>query len=124
MYGYFVIGLPEETEETLRETYQLITSFPLDNYSLFYPIPFPGTKLYNQCLKDKLFTKDYFYDPDLLVCQVDVGQMVKGKPNIKPYNLELSKLGEFKQEMLDYLGETRRNSSVPMSSPLRTKQHC
>ncbi|MBT6053596.1 MAG: B12-binding domain-containing radical SAM protein [Lentimicrobiaceae bacterium] len=124
LYGYFVIGLPEETEETLGDTYQLITSFPLDNYSLFYPIPFPGTKLYNQCLKDELFTEDYFYDPDLLVCQVDVGQMVKGKPNIKPYNLELSKLSEFKQKMIDYLGETRSNSSVPMSSPLRFKQHC
>jgi len=119
LYGYFVIGLPEETEETLNETYQLITSFPLDNFSLFYAVPFPGTRLYNQCLKDKLFTEKYFYDVDLLVNQRDVGQMVKGLPNIKPYNLELTKLVEFKKNALDYLKKKRSNSSVPMSSPLR-----
>lgn len=119
LYGYFVIGFPEETEETLNETYQLITSFPLDNYSLFYAIPFPGTRLYNQCLKEKLFTEKYFYDTDLLVKQMDVGQMVKGLPYIKPYNLELSQLIEFKEKALDYLKKKRNNSSLPMSSPLR-----
>jgi len=120
LYGYFVIGLPEETEQTLEETYQLITSFPLDNYSLFYAIPFPGTRLYEQCLKDKLFTEKYFYDTNLMISQGDVGQMVKGNPNIKPYNLELSKLIEFRKKAYDYLMEKRSNSSVPMSSPLRS----
>lgn len=119
LVGYFVIGFPEETEETLNETYKLITSFPLDNYSLFYAIPFPGTRLYNQCLRERLFTEKYFYDPDLLVKQVDVGQMVKGLPCIKPYNLELSQLVEFKEKASNYLKKKRGNSSVPMSSPLR-----
>lgn len=122
LYGYFVIGFPEETEETLSDTYKLITSFPLDNYSVFYAIPFPGTRLYNQCLKEKLFTEKYFYDTDSLVQQVDVGQMVKGLPNIKPYNLELSQLVEFKQKSLNYLKEKRIKLSVPMSSPLRFKK--
>jgi magnesium-protoporphyrin IX monomethyl ester (oxidative) cyclase len=119
LYGYFVIGFPEETKETLSQTYQLITSFPLDNYSLFYAIPFPGTRLYNQCFKDRLFTEEYFYDTDLLVNQVDVGQMVKGLPYIKPYNLELTELIEFKKKALDYLKKKRSNTSVPMSSPFR-----
>lgn len=119
LYGYFVIGFPEETDETLNETYQLISSFPLDNYSLFYAIPFPGTRLYNQCFKERLFTEEYFYNTDLLVNQVDVGQMVKGRPCIKPYNLELSKLIEFKEKTLDYLKNKRNNSSIPISSPFR-----
>ncbi len=119
LYGYFVIGLPEETEETLNETYELIKSFPLDNYSLFYAIPVPGTRLYDQCLKDKLFIQDYFYDVDSLVSQVNIGQMVNGLPNIKPYNLPISKLIEFKKMTLDYLSVKRSNSQVPMSSPLR-----
>ena len=119
LYGYFVIGLPEETEKTLNETYQLITSFPLDNYSLFYAVPIPGTRLYNQCLKDKLFIEDYFYHIDSLVSQGNVGQMVKGTPNIRPYNLEISKLIEFKEMALNYLKEKRSNSLLPMSSPLR-----
>jgi len=119
LYGYFVIGFPEETEETLNDTYKLITSFPLDNYSVFYAIPFPGTRLYNQCLKEKLFTESHFYDTDSLVNQVKVGQMVKGLPNIKPYNLELSQLVEFKQKTINYLKQKRSGSSLPMSSPLR-----
>ncbi|MFZ2655120.1 MAG: radical SAM protein [Victivallales bacterium] len=118
LYGYFIIGLPEETEDTLNETYQLITSFPLDNYSVFYAVPFPGTKLYSQCLRDRLFTEEYFYDINSLVNQVNVGQMVKGSPNIKPYNLEVAALVEFKKKAQKYLDMKRRNSHVPKSSPL------
>jgi len=119
LYGYFVIGFPEETKETLDETYQLITSFPLDNYSVFYAVPFPGTRLYEQCLKERLFTEEYFYDTKALMDQVDVGQMVKGLPSIKPYHLEVADLITFKQRSLDYLKEKRSHSSLPASSPLR-----
>jgi len=122
LYGYFVIGFPEETEETLEETYQLITSFPLDNYSVFYATPYPGTKLYDQCLKERLFLEDYFYNVDSLVNQVDVGQMVKGLPFIKPYNLDLSKLIEFKNKTLDYMQKKRCGLSIPMSRPLRFRK--
>jgi radical SAM superfamily enzyme YgiQ (UPF0313 family) len=119
LYGYFVIGFPEETEETLEETYQLITSFPLDNYSVFYATPFPGTRLYDQCLKDRLFIEEYFYDVDSLLNQVDVGQMVKGLPFVRPYVLDPSKLIAFKNKTLDYLQKKRSSVSVPMSCPLR-----
>jgi radical SAM superfamily enzyme YgiQ (UPF0313 family) len=122
LYGYFVIGLPEETEETLNDTYQLLTTFPLDNYSLFYAVPFPGTRLFEQCLRDRLFIKEYFYDTTMLVTQGDVGQMVKGTPNIKPYNLEIAALVAFKKKALDSLTEKRAKSQLPMSSPLRMKQ--
>lgn len=121
LYGYFVIGLPEETRDTLSETYELLTSFPLDNYSLFYAVPFPGTKLFKQCFDEKLFTQNYFYDVDLLVSQGDVGQMVKGLPNIKPYKLEIDELIEFKKKALDFIAEKRRKSTLPTSSPLRMK---
>lgn len=121
LYGYFVVGFPEETEETLEETYQLITSFPLDNFSVFYATPYPGTQLYDQCLRDRLFIEEYFYNADSLVNQVDVGQMVKGLPFLKPYNLAPSKLIEFKNKALEYLQNKRSKSSVPMSCPLRFK---
>ena len=119
LYGYFVIGFPEETEETLEETYHLITNFPLDNYSLFYAIPFPGTSLYDQCIRDKLFVDENYYDIDLLVNMVSVGQMVKGEPNIKPYNLDLKKLISFKEKTMNHLKAQRTNSTVPLSTPLR-----
>jgi magnesium-protoporphyrin IX monomethyl ester (oxidative) cyclase len=119
LYGYFVIGFPEETEETLEETYQLIQSFPLDNLSLFYAIPFPGTSLYSQCERDGLFIGNHYYDPKSLVNMGSVGQMVKGDPNVQPYNLEISKLVAFREKVMKYLADTRTEADVPPSSPLR-----
>jgi hypothetical protein len=86
---------------------------------VFYATPYPGTRLYDQCLKERLFTEEYFYDANSLVNQVEVGQMVKGLPFIKPYNLEQSRLIDFKKKVLDYLTEKRDKVNVPMSSPLR-----
>lgn len=119
LYGYFVIGFPEETEDTLDETYQLITNFPLDNYSLFYAIPFPGTSLYDQCVRDKLFVDENFYKTDLLVDMVSVGQMVKGSPNIYPYNLDLQTLIKWKEKTMSHLKSQRDKSTAPTSTPLR-----
>jgi len=122
LYGYFVIGFPEETEKTLDETYQLITTFPLDNYSVFYATPFPGTRLYEQCLRDNLFTEKFFYDSKMLANQVDVGQMVKGMPFIQPYHLEIPKIIEFKEKAMEFLRRKRSDSPVSPSSPLRLKK--
>ena len=119
LYGYFVIGLPEETHETLDETYRLITQFPLDNYSLFYAVPFPGTRLYRQCFAEKLFTQDFFYDVNQMVERGDVGQMVKGTPCIKPYALEVEEVVAFKEQAMAYLKKQREASPVPPSSPMR-----
>lgn len=121
LYGYFVIGFPEETEETLSETWRLITTFPLDNFSVFFATPFPGTRLFEQCLREKLFIDDFFYDPRLLATQVNVGQMVKGLPFIKPYRLDPARLVEFRQRALDFLRDKRSAHPGKPSSPLRMK---
>ncbi|MBF0359017.1 MAG: radical SAM protein [Magnetococcales bacterium] len=118
LYGYFILGFPEETLETLADTAKLITTFPLDNYSLFYAIPFPGTRLFDQCVKDKLFMEDYFYDQDALLNQVNVGQMVTGLPSIRPYNLAIEDLMAFKEKYMKFIDDKRKNSGRPGSSPL------
>jgi magnesium-protoporphyrin IX monomethyl ester (oxidative) cyclase len=102
--AYFIIGMPEDTEETLQETYNLI-----DNINIDYPrpaniVPFPGTALFDQCYKDNLFTNT-----------VDLKSLWKTKHSlfktgtdffVKPYNMTIERLREFR-EMLDKLVEKK-----------------
>jgi anaerobic magnesium-protoporphyrin IX monomethyl ester cyclase len=53
--GFFIIGFPEETDETIKETIQMIEELDLDLVNVFNLIPFPGTRLFQQCLEHKLF---------------------------------------------------------------------
>jgi len=44
--GYFIFGLPHETEETMEETIRLARSLPLNDISVFMLTPFPGSRMY------------------------------------------------------------------------------
>ncbi len=47
-WGYFIIGLPGETEETVEETIRLASRLPL-NLALFHiAVPYPGTDFYEE----------------------------------------------------------------------------
>ena len=45
-FGSFIIGLPDETEEQLRETVRLMLHPGLDMFQVFMFIPIPGTEFY------------------------------------------------------------------------------
>ena len=51
--GYFMIGSPGESPETITETVQFAKKLKLDFAQFAITIPFPGTKLYDLYLKDK-----------------------------------------------------------------------
>ena len=53
--AFFLMGMPEETKETLDETCALIEALDLDSFKMSVATPFPGTKLFDQCLRDNLF---------------------------------------------------------------------
>jgi anaerobic magnesium-protoporphyrin IX monomethyl ester cyclase len=44
--GFFIVGHPGETKETLRLTYDFIMGSPLDDISVTMLTPFPGTELH------------------------------------------------------------------------------
>ena len=50
--GYFMIGSPGETPETIDQTIQLAKRLKLDFAQFAITTPFPGTELYNLYLKD------------------------------------------------------------------------
>ena len=46
--GHFVLGLPGETEKSMKETLSLALELPLDTAQFYAASPFPGTRLYEQ----------------------------------------------------------------------------
>lgn len=59
--GFFILGLPGETEETMTETINFAKSLPLDAANFTIATPYPGTKLWDLA-KSKGFLKDVSYD--------------------------------------------------------------
>ena len=50
-YGYFIIGLPGETQETIEQTIAFSKTLPLD-FALFHiAVPYPGTPLWYEALE-------------------------------------------------------------------------
>jgi radical SAM superfamily enzyme YgiQ (UPF0313 family) len=51
-YGYFIIGLPGETEATIDQTIAFSKTLPLD-FALFHiAVPYPGTPLWFEALEE------------------------------------------------------------------------
>ncbi len=70
--GYFMLGLPGDTEETLQQTIDLATELDLDETMFSLTTPFPGTRLWDELVKKKPgteynqdFARAYYYgNPD------------------------------------------------------------
>jgi magnesium-protoporphyrin IX monomethyl ester (oxidative) cyclase len=88
--GFFIIGMPEETHETLEATRKVIKELPLDKFSLNYATPFPGTALFNQCKASNLLN----YDVEDYV-EIDGHQLRSDRPHFAPYNLSEKDLMDF-----------------------------
>ncbi len=50
-WGYFIIGLPGETDETARQTIELAKKLPLDLALFHIAAPYPGTPFYQQAVE-------------------------------------------------------------------------
>jgi anaerobic magnesium-protoporphyrin IX monomethyl ester cyclase len=56
---FFMVGFPQETEETLNDTFKAIKNIPCDNiiYSIF--TPYPGTEIFDYCKQEGIITDNY-----------------------------------------------------------------
>lgn len=54
-WGYFIIGLPGETEETIRETIEFAKKLPLDIALFHVAAPYPGTPFFFQVVENNWF---------------------------------------------------------------------
>jgi anaerobic magnesium-protoporphyrin IX monomethyl ester cyclase len=75
--GLFMIGYPEETEETLGETLAFIGRSRLDEINLSFLTPYPGTEIYRQAKGSPKFVEDWarmnalncLLPPEALTCR-------------------------------------------------------
>jgi len=56
-WGYFIIGLPGETEQTIRETIEFSKELPLDIALFHVAAPYPGTPFFYEVVEKGWFRK-------------------------------------------------------------------
>lgn len=95
----FVIGMPEDTEESLETSCQLIANLDTDDITVSIATPYPGTKLFEQCIRDNLFLPDIAYDHLYEASSYTHSNI--NKFTIKPYNLDLKKLCAYRDRILE-----------------------
>jgi radical SAM superfamily enzyme YgiQ (UPF0313 family) len=54
-WGYFIIGLPGETKETIRETIDYAKELPLDIALFHIAAPYPGTPFFYEVVENNWF---------------------------------------------------------------------
>jgi radical SAM superfamily enzyme YgiQ (UPF0313 family) len=95
--GCFVIGMPEDTLQTLEDTYTMIEEIDIDEALVANLVPYPGTRVYDQCLKD-----DLFIDLDIkTLWKFDALYPHPGNKRffVKPYSLSLEDLIHFRKRI-------------------------
>jgi anaerobic magnesium-protoporphyrin IX monomethyl ester cyclase len=67
--GYFMLGLPGDTEETMEQTIQFAAGLDLDDAMFSLTTPFPGTRLWEELVArrpetefDQDFSKAFYYN--------------------------------------------------------------
>jgi radical SAM superfamily enzyme YgiQ (UPF0313 family) len=64
-WGYFIIGMPGETEETIKTTIQFAKRLPLDLALFHIAVPYPGTPFYYEALEKGWINMSKYEDFDM-----------------------------------------------------------
>ena len=89
--AFFIMGFPEDTEETLLDSINMIKELKIDNLFAFALLPLPGTKVFDQCIRDNLFIEKY--NEDTFWKDGNLFPRMKNTTFfIKPYQLSLEQL--------------------------------
>lgn len=109
--GFFIMGFPEDTIDTLNDTLSMIERLGLDVNNVGTLIPFPGTRIYQQASQNnllllddtKIWNGDIFFDPSN-----------KQDFFIKPYCLDIAELQRFRKifDDLHFTSERARSLNV------------
>ena len=91
--GLFIIGFPEDTNETLKDTYDMMDELQLDKVTVSSLIAYPGTALFKQVVRDKLFVHDVDLNE---LWKYPIGR-VPTEFRIKPYNLSIEDLHKWRK---------------------------
>ena len=103
--AFFIIGMPEETKETLEETYEMIKLIKVDKIQLMNIVPFPHTAVFYQSVRDGLLVD---LDIEHLFLSSDLYFKNTGRFFIKPYHLELKEIEAFRERCIPLIAEQQR----------------
>lgn len=115
--GFFIIGMPEDTHETLQDTYEMIENLPFDKISVNFVAPYPGTELFSYCVQNNLLKYKQLDYTD-----IEVFQDRDTYPHFKPFNLTTDDLVVFRQKCFDYMARKRIGLGLPENYPIRFKE--
>ena len=101
---FFIIGFPDETFDTLEETYNLIKELKLNKDIISCATPFPGTELFGECVENKLLD----INNENGLHNLDDFYYGNGTPFIKPYNLGKQDLIDFRLKIYRELNMTKQ----------------
>ena len=62
IHGAFIMGLPGETKDTIRETIQFAKDMDLNSIQASLASPYPGTEFYTMCKEQGWISSDSFLD--------------------------------------------------------------
>jgi radical SAM superfamily enzyme YgiQ (UPF0313 family) len=107
--GLFIVGFPEETPETMEDQYRMMSELQLDRMCSLVLIPFPGTEIFKQAVRDDLFVK-----------KVDLDNMWKTPMShaqedfvLKPYNMTIEELHEYRAKLESIRYKYSRKNLLP-----------
>lgn len=111
--GNWIMGYPEETNETLQDTYDMIEDLKIDRSAVLKLIPYPGTPVFEQSVRDNLFVGGLDIDN---VWQIPV-QPHQDEFVIKPYKLSLEEMHEWRIKFVNlrnkYFGHNHKDFELP-----------
>lgn len=111
--AYFVIGMPEETPHTLMETYRMIEEIDVDEVYVTNLMPFPGTSVFAQAVRDHLFVEEM--DLDNLWKATGFHYHENYKFYIKPYQMKIEELNEFRGKINRLIEDLKTRKKVAYS---------
>lgn len=104
--AFFIMGMPEDNRKTLWETHDMIKEIDVDKPIVFNLLPLPGTKVFEQALRDDLFIDnvdlDHLWRTDLYLTE-------NKRFFIKPYDLEVEELYEFRERFDKLIIKSQRH---------------
>ena len=93
-----IMGFPEDTQQTLQDTYDLLIELNADLNYVFNLIPFPGTKVFEQAKREGLLLSA-FSEEQIWKGEIDLDPVQKVQQYyLKPKNMSFEQLDYFRDK--------------------------
>jgi radical SAM superfamily enzyme YgiQ (UPF0313 family) len=115
--GFFIVGVPGETKETMTETVRFALDSGLDKVRLYTCQPFRGSRLYEDAKKNGWLTKDYDPSKSLMRESDCYFKTPEFSPEDVRYIAENAKEMLRQQNMLD-----AAETCAPLRKPMKSQK--